>query len=103
MLQILRSLQAPVHCLMTVPMLQATNYAAAANALPTPATSAQIEDVKNKLLLLFGTGTDLGKRLADVSNILQALRDLSALHADSASSTPGPAGALQALVDDLTS
>ncbi|KAL3142107.1 hypothetical protein ABBQ32_004725 [Trebouxia sp. C0010 RCD-2024] len=81
----------------------ATNYAAAANALPTPATSAQIEDVKNKLLLLFGTGTDLGKRLADVSNILQALRDLSALHADSASSTPGPAGALQALVDDLTS
>lgn len=92
--------------------LQANAYVSARNALPLPTTPpappptvspSQRDAIRTTLLDLFDvglsatTGFDLGARLTGVSNILQALTDLSALHNDSLAS-----GLLQTLLDNLT-
>ena len=87
-------------------MMQATNYQTKALALATPqpastagTISPEVAAVRDALSVLLETASNLGRRLTDVSNILQALSDLRALHADSLVS---PQGSLQALLEKLT-
>ena len=75
---------------------------------PAGTTSApEVQNIRTTLFRLFEldpglgvppytAGFNLAKRLARVSNILQALRDLSQLRADSL-----PSGSLQVLLDKL--
>ena len=89
-------------------MLQADAYAAAASpGLPGSepaggASNSAVVAIRTTLLDLFDlgpTGVDLRKPLADVSNIYQAVSDLSTLHIDSLNGSPP--GFLQGLLDDL--
>ena len=89
-------------------LLQAEAYVQAVtnadNNLPADIT-IRVDGIRIALTNLFDNPSppyafNLGKRLASVSNILLALRDLSALHTDSLDS-PDPEGSLQALLKNL--
>ena len=84
-------------------ILQVSDYVSAATAVAASGspTAAQVASIKSTLESLFesSVNVNLGTRLTDVSNILQALSDLSALHTNSLAS---PKGSLQILVDNLT-
>ena len=99
--QVLSSITAAVQ-VCSLNLLQVTNYRNAVNALPSGSGSAaQVDLIRSTLELLFESNVNLNleTRSTDVSNILQALSDLSQLHTDSLNS---PKGSLQTLVDNLT-
>ena len=87
-------------------MMQATDYQTKALALATPqpagtagTISLEVAAVRDALSVLLETGSSLGSRLTDVSNILQALSDLRVLHTDSLVSPSQ--GSLQTLLANL--
>lgn len=87
-------------------MLQGTGYQPAFSNLPVPPatpaarTSTQVIAIETALLALFKNSAtsafNMAKRLADVTNIYNALSDLSQLHTDSLAG-----GALSNLYDNL--
>ena len=84
-------------------VLQVSDYVSAATAVAASGSpsAAQVASIKSTLESLFesSVNVNLGTRLTDVSNILQALSDLSVLHINSSDS---PKGSLQILAENLT-
>lgn len=84
-------------------VLQVSDYVSAATSVAASGSpsAAQVASIKSTLESLFesSVNVNLGTRLTDVSNILQALSDLSVLHINSSDS---PKGSLQILAENLT-